>query len=52
MPLEDRFVPRFAAEPPQDLLPYGRWAQTLTQEFLAACLRIESEGEELGEADE
>ena len=28
MPPEDRFVPRFAAEPPQDLLPYGRWAQT------------------------
>jgi len=52
MPPEDRFVPRFAAEPPQDLLPYGRWAQTLTQEFLAACLRIDSEGEELGEPDE
>ena len=29
MPPEDRFVPRFAAEPPQDLLPYGRWSQTL-----------------------
>ena len=41
MPPEDRFVPRFAAEPPQDLLPYGRWAQTLTEEFLAACLRID-----------
>jgi len=37
MPPEDRFVPRFAAEPPQDLLPYGRWSQTLTAEFLAAC---------------
>jgi len=49
MPPEDRFVPRFAAEPPQDLLPYGRWAQTLTEEFLAACLRIDSEGEDLGE---
>jgi hypothetical protein len=52
MPPEDRFVPRFAAEPPQDLLPYGRWAQTLTAEFLAACLRIESEGEDLGEPGE
>jgi hypothetical protein len=52
MPPEDRFVPRFAAEPPQDLLPYGRWAQTLTEEFLAACLRIDSEGEELGEPGE
>jgi len=52
MPPEDRFVPRFAAEPPQDLLPYGRWAQTLTEEFLAACLRIDSEGEDLGEPGE
>jgi hypothetical protein len=52
MPPEDRFVPRFAAEPPQDLLPYGRWSQTLTQEFLAACLRIDSAGEDLGEPDE
>ena len=52
MPPEDRFVPRFAAEPPQDLLPYGRWSQTLTEEFLAACLRIDSEGEKLGEPDE
>jgi hypothetical protein len=49
MPPEERFVPRFAAEPPQDLLPYGRWAQTLTEEFLGACLRIDSEGEDLGE---
>jgi hypothetical protein len=52
MPPEDRFVPRFAAEPPQDLLPYGRWAQTLTQEFLAACLAIDNEGEDLGEPGE
>jgi hypothetical protein len=50
MPVEDRFVPRFAAEPPQDLLPYGRWAQALQEEFLAACLRIDDEGEDLGEA--
>ena len=52
MPPEERFVPRFAAEPPQDLLPYGRWAQTLTEEFLGACLRIDSEGEDLGEPGE
>jgi hypothetical protein len=49
VPPEDRFVPRFAAEPPQDLLPYGRWAQRLEEEFLAACLRVDAEGEELGE---
>ena len=45
----DRFVTRFAAEPPQDRLPYGRWAETLQEELLAAFLRIDSEGEDLGE---
>lgn len=49
MPPEERLVPRFAAEPPQDLLPYGRWAERLRAEFLAACLRVEAEGEDLGE---
>ena len=50
MPPEDRFICRFAAEPPQDGLPSGRWADTLTAEFLEACLRIDSDGEDLGEA--
>src|SRR5919199_5215813 len=45
----DRFVPRFVAEPPQEGLPYGRWAHRLSEEFYAACLRIDSEAEELGE---
>jgi hypothetical protein len=49
VPPEDRVVPRFAAEPPQDLLPYGRWAERLQEEFLAACLRVDTEDEELGE---
>jgi hypothetical protein len=49
MPPESRFVPRFAAEPPQDLLPYGRWAETLRGEFLAACLHIDAGDDELGE---
>ena len=50
MPPTDRFVCRFAAEPPQEGLPYGRWAERLQQEFLAACLAVETEeGEELGE---
>jgi hypothetical protein len=31
-------VPRFAAEPPQEGLPYGRWADRLGEEFLAACV--------------
>jgi hypothetical protein len=52
MPPEDRFVPRFAAEPPQDLLPYGRWAETLQEEFLAACLHIDAGDEELGDPGE
>jgi hypothetical protein len=51
MPPEPRFVPRFAAEPPQELLPYGRWAVRLREEFLAACLRIDAEGEDLGEPE-
>ena len=52
MPPQERFVPRFAAEPPQDLLPYGRWAERLQEELLAACLRVDTEGEELGEPGE
>jgi hypothetical protein len=52
MPPTDRFVCRFAAEPPQEGLPYGRWADKLRVEFLAACLRIDDEGEDLGEAGE
>ncbi|PTL59310.1 hypothetical protein [Paraconexibacter algicola] len=51
MPPVDRFVPRFAAEPPQELLPYGRWADRLKAEFLAACARIDDgdDDEDLGE---
>jgi hypothetical protein len=52
MPPEDRVVPRFAAEPPQAQLPYGGWARRLREEFLAACLRIDAEGEDLGEPGE
>lgn len=52
MPPTDRFVIRFAAEPPQEGLPYGRWADTLRGHFLAAVARIDSEGEDLGEPGE
>ena len=52
MPPEERFVCRFAAEPPQGPLLYGRWAETLQAEFMAACLKIDAEGEDLGEAGE
>jgi hypothetical protein len=46
---EQRFVPRFAAEPPQEELPYGRWEERLRQEFLSAALRLDDEQEDLGE---
>ena len=50
VPPTDRLVCRFAAEPPQEGLPYGRWADKLREELLAACLRIEvEEGDDLGE---
>lgn len=52
MPPTDRFIISFAAEPPQEALPYGRWADTLRQHFLAACREIDAEGEDLGEAGE
>jgi hypothetical protein len=47
----DRFVTRFAAEPPQEGLPYGRWADRLRHEFLGACLRVDVDEDdgELGE---
>jgi hypothetical protein len=49
VPPTDRLVPRYAAEPPQEGLPYGRWAHRLSDAFYEACTRIDSEGEELGE---
>ena len=52
MPPTDRFVISFAAEPPQETLPYGRWADTLRDHFLGACREIDTEGEELGEPGE
>src|SRR3954464_3897805 len=45
MPPEPRLVPRFAAEPPQEPLPYGRWADQLREEFLAAAADLEDVGE-------
>jgi hypothetical protein len=52
MPPSDRFVISFAAEPPQETLPYGRWASTLAEHFLNACREIDSEGDELGDPGE
>jgi hypothetical protein len=50
VPPTDRFVISFAAEPPQESLPYGRWADTLREHFLAACREIDTEDEEIGDA--
>ena len=49
MPPTDRFVISFAAEPPHEPLPDGRWAAVLRQQFISACADIDSDGEELGE---
>ena len=53
MPPESRQVPRFAAEPPQELDPSGRWGERLRGELLDACLLIDQdETGELGEVGE
>jgi hypothetical protein len=49
MPPTDRFVISFAAEPPQEGIPYGRWADTLRTHFFEACREIDTEGQELGD---
>ncbi|MEI7691126.1 MAG: hypothetical protein WCJ50_01230 [Actinomycetes bacterium] len=50
---EPRLVPRFAAEPPHEHLPSGRWALKLQQVFIEACASIEPEDvEELGQIGE
>jgi hypothetical protein len=51
VPPTDRFVVSFAAEPPQEGLPYGRWADTLASHFLAAVREIAA-NEEIGEPGE
>jgi len=52
MPVEPRFVCRFVAEPPQDPLPSGRWAATLSRHFLGACDAIDPDDDDLGEPGE
>ena len=52
MPPEERVLPRFAAEPPQEELPYGRWEQRLREEFMAASLALGEQHADLGEPGE
>jgi hypothetical protein len=51
MPPEERFLPRFAAEPPQEDLPYGRWEQRLHDELLKASAALDSQAD-VGETGE
>ena len=37
MPPSERPIPQFAAEPPQEPLPYGRWSDTLAEHFAEAA---------------
>ena len=48
MPPDERPIPRFIAEPPQEALPYGRWAEKLGEYFLTASQRIET-NDDLGD---
>jgi len=53
VPPESRQIPRFVAEPPQEGLPYGRFAEMLAERFVAACDELEADdGEEIGEPGE
>ena len=51
MPPSERPIPQFIAEPPQEALPYGRWAEALEARFRAAFGDIRSE-DDLGELNE
>ena len=46
---EERFVPRFVAEPPQEDTPYGRWEQRLREELLAGLPALLESEPALGE---
>src|SRR6202161_759406 len=52
MPPVERVVPSFAAEPPQEGLPYGRWAQRLEEELHAVWANLDTDGQDLGEPGE
>jgi hypothetical protein len=48
VPPVERAVPSFAAEPPQEGLPYGRWAERLEEELKAAWTALDGDGQDLG----
>jgi hypothetical protein len=49
---EPRFVPRFAAEPPQEELPYGRWLERLEEMLIGQLAELDEGEAELGEIGE
>ena len=51
MPPAERPLPRYAAEPPQEPLPYGRWGEALGEHFRAAAAGIETD-QQLGDPAE
>lgn len=51
MPPVARPLPMYAAEPPQEPLPYGRWGEALAEHFIQAAAKIETE-ETLGDPGE
>jgi hypothetical protein len=51
VPPDQRPIPRFVAEPPQEGLPYGRWAEALGDRFREAAGAIDAD-EDLGEPGE
>ena len=51
MPPAERPIPCYIAEPPQEALPYGRWAEALQARFKAAFGEITSD-EDLGQLGE
>jgi hypothetical protein len=48
VPPSERPIPQFIAEPPQEALPYGRWAEALAARFKAAFDELTSDAD-LGE---
>ena len=51
MPPDARPIPRFLAEPPQEPLPYGRWAEALESQFQRAAESLDAE-DDLGDPGE
>ena len=51
MPPDERPIPRFIAEPPQEGYPYGRWADALAERFLDVARGVDA-ADELGDPGE